>query len=320
MFQPSTTAHPGNAASAQRRNKITSALRAAFPYTVPILAGFLLTGITCGVFATSLGLPWWAPTLMSIAVFAGSAEFVTASLIAGAASPINAFITIFIVNARHLFYGLSMLERFRGDGKKRLYTIYAMCDETFSLNYATVPPDGVDRGWFMFFIALLNQIYWVAGCTLGGVAGGMLPLAEVKGISFAMTALFVVIFLDQWLKDRSHAGAVIGLIATAAALVVLGPGNFMMPALVLILLGALAVRKRVEPAYFSANPIQTAATPSASSATASSGFASTASASSASTTVGPAISACTSTASTASTTPADNLSKEIEEKKDGAAE
>ena len=242
-----------NAATASApRQGVLAAARAAFPCTVPILAGFLLTGATCGVFAVSLGLPGWAPTLLSIAVFAGSAEFVTASLIAGMASPISAFVTIFIVNARHLFYGLSMLERFRGGGKKALYSIYAMCDETFSLNYATEPPAGVDRGWFMFFIALFNQLSWVAGCTLGGVAGGMLPLGDIKGISFAMTALFVVIFLDQWLKDASHAGAVIGLAATALALAVLGAGNFMMPALVLILVAVLAVRKRVEPVYFPA--------------------------------------------------------------------
>lgn len=228
--------------------RLAPALRAAFPVTIPILAGFLLTGATCGVFAVSLGLEWWMPTVMSIVIFAGSAEFVVASMLAGAFNPLQAFITIFIVNARHLFYGLSMLERFRGVGRKRPYLIYAMCDETFSLNYTTEPPAGVDRGWYMFWISLLNQSYWVAGCTLGGIVGNLIP-STVQGISFAMTALFVVIFLDQWLKDASHAGALVGFAASIASLVAFGSSNFMIPSLVLILAGVTALRGRVEPAY-----------------------------------------------------------------------
>lgn len=235
----------------ETREKGTAAhaLRAAFPITIPILAGFLLTGMTCGIFAVSLGFPWWASTLMSVVVFAGSAEFVTASLAASGANPLSAFATIFIVNARHLFYGLSMLTRFRGAGRKKAYLIYAMCDETFSINYAAEPPQGVDRGWFMFWVSLLNQSYWVAGCTLGGIFGSMLPLDRVRGISFAMTALFVVIFLDQWLKDKSHAGAVVGLLATAASLALLGAERFMLPALVAMFVLVLALRRRVEPSY-----------------------------------------------------------------------
>ena len=228
---------------------VLDALKAAWPLTVPILAGFVVTGITCGVFSVSLGLPWWCPTLMSIAVFAGSAEFVTASLIAGAASPWTAFTTIFIVNARHLFYGLSMLERFRGVGAKRAYLVYALCDETFSLEFAGEPPAGVDRGWFMFWISLLDQSYWVVGCTLGGAFGSLLPLTQVKGISFAMTALFVVIFLDQWLKDASRLPAAIGFLAAGGALALMGPAGFMLPTLAAILALTLAARGHLEPRY-----------------------------------------------------------------------
>lgn len=238
-----STAAPRRTASGVR----AAALRAAIRPTLPILAGFVFMGIACGIYMGSLGLPWWVPTLMSIVIFAGSAEFVVASMLLGAFNPIQTFVMIFVVNARHLFYGISMLERFRGTGRKLPYLVFAMCDETFSLTYATEPPEGVDRGWFMFFVSLLDQLYWVVGCTLGGLFGTVIEL-NVEGISFAMTALFVVIFVDQWLKDASHAGAVIGVAASVAAVALFGPEGFMVPALATILVAVMAARSRIEPA------------------------------------------------------------------------
>lgn len=126
--------------------------------------------------------------------------------------------------------------------------MFGMCDETFSINYSTEPPAGVDRGWFMFFVTLLNQLYWVVGCTLGSFCGRALAL-NVEGISFAMTALFVVVFLDQWLKDAQHLSAVAGIVAAAVALVALGADSFMIPAMVLIVAAVTALRGRIEPAY-----------------------------------------------------------------------
>lgn len=231
-----------------RPHAISSALRAAIPPTLPILAGFVFLGITCGVYSVSLGLPWWTPTLMACLIFAGSAEFVVASMLVGPFAPLQAFVTVFIVNARHLFYGLSMLERFRGLGRKRPYLIFAQCDETFSINYSTRPPAGVDEGWFMFFVSLLNQLYWVVGCTLGGVLGSVAAL-NVAGVDFAMTALFVVIFLDQWTKDPSHASAVVGILASLVALALFGPDGFMIPALALILAAITVLRSHLEPIY-----------------------------------------------------------------------
>ena len=239
-----TTDAPTNAPA----GTVLPALRAAFPVTVPILAGFLFLGATCGVFSSSLGLPWWAPTFMSIAIFAGSAEFVVASMLVAPFNPLQTFLTIFIVNARHLFYGLSMLDRFRDTGAKKPYLIYAMCDETFSLNFGTEPPAGIDRSWYMLWVSILDQASWVIGCTAGGVFGSTLAL-DVKGISFAMTALFVVIFLDQWMKDASHASAIAGVALSAGALVVCGPNGFMIPSLVLILVAVTLLRPRVEPVY-----------------------------------------------------------------------
>ena len=240
--------------SAQRSagNVRLTALRAAFPYTLPILAGFLFLGITCGIYAASLGLPWWVPTLMACCIFAGSAEFVVASMLTATFNPLQTFIMVFVINARHLFYGISMLERFRTMGRKRPYLIFAMCDETFSINFSTRAPEGVDEGWFMTWVSVLNQSYWILGCTLGSLFGNALAM-EVEGISFAMTALFVVIFLDQWLKDASHAGAMIGLAASAGMLVLFGADSFILPAMALILVGVLAVRRKVEPKYAAAS-------------------------------------------------------------------
>ncbi len=238
---------PTPSSTLDRRGALAAALKAAFPHTIPILAGFIFLGITCGIYAQSLGLPWWIPSLMSVVIFAGSAEFVVASMLVGAFNPLQTFITIFVINARHLFYGLSMLERLRATGRKRAYLIFGMCDETFSIVHAVRAPRGVDEGWFMFFVTLLDHLYWIAGCTLGGICGSVLA-TELEGISFAMTALFVVIFVDQWLKDAVHAGAFAGLASSVAALVLFGPDGFIIPAMLGILIILTLARPRVEAA------------------------------------------------------------------------
>lgn len=203
-------------------------------------------GITCGIYATSLGLPWWIPPLMACLIFAGSAEFVVASMLTAPFNPVQVFLTVFIINARHLFYGLSMLERFRDQGRKRPYLIFAMCDESFSINFSAQAPSGVDEGWFMTFVSLLNQLYWVVGCTLGSLFGSALAL-QVEGVSFAMTALFTVILLDQWLKEPVPASEIIGIVAAFAALLLFGPDMFMIPAMLFILAAVTLVRSRLEP-------------------------------------------------------------------------
>ena len=143
-----------------------AALKAAFPATVPILAGFLFLGMTYGIYAHTLGFNFLYPLLMSLTIFAGSMEFVTVNMLLGAFDPFSAFLMALMINARHLFYGIAMLDKFKGTGLKKIYLIYGMCDETFSVNYITDVPKGIDRGWFMFFVTLLNQLYWVAGGTV----------------------------------------------------------------------------------------------------------------------------------------------------------
>ena len=221
------------------------ALRAAFPHTVPILTGFLFLGMTYGVYVASLGFSWVYPTLMAMTIYAGSMEFVTANMLLGAFNPLQAFVMTLMVNARHLFYGLAMLDRFRGLGWKKLYLIFGMCDETFSVTCSTRAPEGVDEGWFMTFVTLLDQLYWVMGAALGGLCGSLLTL-NTAGLDFVMTAMFVVIFLENWLKEKNHTSSLLGLALPCACLVLFGAQHFILPSMAAILLALTALRGRLE--------------------------------------------------------------------------
>lgn len=215
-------------------NKKMRALRAAFPYTLPIFAAFWFLGLTYGIYMHVCGFSFWYPMLMSATIFAGSAEFVAADMLLGAFNPLQALIMTLMINARHLFYGISMLNKYRGNGLKDLYLIFGMCDESFSINYtANIPPD-VDRGWFMFFVTLLNHFYWFSGATLGGIFGALLNF-NTEGLDFVMTAMFVVIFLEQWLKDEQHTSALVGLGIAGLSLLLFGADNFLIPAMLAIL-------------------------------------------------------------------------------------
>ena len=221
------------------------ALRAAFPHTVPILTGFLFLGMTYGVYMASLGFSWIYPTLMALTIYAGSMEFVTANMLLGAFNPLQALAMTLMVNARHLFYGLAMLDRFRGLGWKKLYLIFGMCDETFSVTCSVRAAEGVDEGWFMTFVTLLDQLSWVLGAALGGLCGSLLTL-NTEGLDFVMTAMFVVIFLENWLKEENHTSSLLGLGLPLMCLVFFGAQNFILPSMAAILLALTALRGRLE--------------------------------------------------------------------------
>ena len=209
-----------------------AALKAAFPQTIPVLTGYFVLGLGYGIYVQSLGLPIWLPPLMGTVVYGGSLEFVLASLLLGSFSPLSAFLMALMIQARHLFYGLTMLERYQGYGPRGFYMIYAMSDETFSITCSAEPPEGVDRGWFMFFITLLDQIYWVS----------------TEGVDFVMTAMFVVIFLNQWDKEKQHYSGFIGLVVPFVCLLVFGSGSFLIPSMICILVLLLVLRKPIEQA------------------------------------------------------------------------
>lgn len=223
----------------------TKALRAAFPYTLPICVAFLFLGMSYGFLMRSQGFSFLYPMLMSLFIFAGSMEFVTVNLLLlPTFQPLHAFLLAVMVNARHLFYGLTVLEKFRGTGWKKPYLIFGLCDETFSIHCAVEPPEGVDRGWFMFFTTVLNQLYWVAGATLGALLGYVIRFNS-EGIEFVMTALFVVLFLEQWDKAKDHRPALVGLGCSLVCLLVLGSEHFLLPAMALILVCFFVLRRRM---------------------------------------------------------------------------
>lgn len=218
------------------------ALAAAFPYTIPILAGFLFLGFTYGMVMHAAGFSFWYPMVMSLTIFAGSMEFLTVNLLLSPFQPLQVLLLTLLVNARHLFYGLAMLDRYKGIGIKKIYLIFGMCDESFSINCTVLPPADVDRGWFYTFVTLLDHSYWVLGATMGGVFGAFLPIST-EGLDFVMTAMFVVIFLEQWQKEERHTSALLGLALSAACLVCFGADGFMLPSMALILGSLMLLRK-----------------------------------------------------------------------------
>lgn len=226
------------------RIKENAALRSAFPYTVPVLTGYICLGFAFGVLmaANGYGVGW--ALLTSIICFAGSGQFVAASLMVAAFDPVQALALALMINARHIFYGLGMLEKYRGLGKVRPFLIYGLTDETFSLVSSLEPPEGAARKRFYFWITFLHWLYWQIGTVLGNLAGHLITF-DTTGIDFVLTALFVVLFLEQWKKEENRPAGVIGLVCAVAALLLFGADNLIIPAMVLILAVLLGGRKRL---------------------------------------------------------------------------
>lgn len=231
----------------RKNNVCYLSLKAAFPYTLPIFAGFWFLGMAYGMYMNVAGFSFWYPMLMSFFILGGSLEFVAVTMLTSSFAPLQVLIMTLLIQARHLFYGISMLEHFKGLGWKRCYLIFGLCDETFSINYTAKIPEGIDRGWFMFFVTLLNHFYWVSGATMGGVLGSMLTF-DMEGLDFVMTAMFVVIFMEQWAKERKHYTAFIGIGTAFACLVVFGATSFMLPTMGCILFLLLFFRRQIEKA------------------------------------------------------------------------
>jgi 4-azaleucine resistance transporter AzlC len=221
------------------------ALKAAFPYTIPIFAGFWFLGLAYGIYMNVSGFSFVYPMIMSLIIFGGSLEFVAVEMLLSPFAPIQVLIMTLLIQARHLFYGISMLDKFKDMGWKKFYLIFGMCDETFSINYTAQIPDDVDRGWFMFFVTLLNHFYWVSGATIGGLVGSLIHF-NTDGISFVMTSMFVVIFMEQWMKEKHHISAYIGLGAAALCLLIFGTDSFMIPTMIMIIALLAACRRPLE--------------------------------------------------------------------------
>ena len=226
-------------------NKYAKALKAAFPHTIPIFAGFWFLGLAYGIYMNVSGFSFVYPMLMSLTIFGGSLEFVAVTMLLAPFAPVQTFIMTLLIQARHLFYGISMLDKFKDMGWKRFYLIFGMCDETFSINYTADIPEDVDKGWFMFFVTLLNHMYWFTGATIGGLVGSLLTF-NTEGLDFVMTAMFVVIFLEQFRKEKKPYTAMIGLGSALVCLIIFGANSFMIPAMICILALLTALKRPME--------------------------------------------------------------------------
>lgn len=230
------------------------ALKAAFPHTIPILAGFLFLGLSYGIYMSVSGFSFVYPMIMSLVIFGGSLEFIAVSMLMAPFAPLQTFLLALMIQARHLFYGIAMLDRYKGTGLKKIYLIYGMCDESFSINFsAKIPPD-VDEGWFMFFVNLLNQLYWFTGSTVGGLLGSLISF-NTKGIEFVMTAMFIVIFMDQVMKEKQPWTGIIGGVSAVFCLLLFGSEQFLIPTMVCILILLTIFRRPLELGVFKNSPV-----------------------------------------------------------------
>ena len=222
--------------------KSNSALRAAFPTTVPVMTGYLCLGFAYGLLMVSQGFsPVW-PILMSLVVFGGSIQFLAVSLLASAFDPVATFFLSVMVNARHIFYGLSMLEAYRGTGAAKLPLVALLTDETFSVVSATKPPEGVSKKDYCLWVSFLDYLYWVGGTAAGAFLGNLLTF-DTTGMDFALTALFVVLFMEQWKKKDNRFSGLVGITASALVLALFGAESMVIPAMVMILIVLLGRRK-----------------------------------------------------------------------------
>lgn len=212
----------------------------AFIKTVPVMAGYIVLGMGFGILLSGKGYgPFWA-FLMSAMIYAGSMQYVGVGLIAGGASLLSTFLTTLIVNARHLFYSISMIDLYSDAGRKKPYMIFALTDETYSLLCDGQVPEDTDPQTYRFLVSLLNQIYWILGSVAGSFLGAVLPF-DTTGIDFSMTALFVATFVEQWTAQKDHLSALTGVIASVLSLCLFGPDRFLIPAMLMITAALLLV-------------------------------------------------------------------------------
>lgn len=218
------------------------AIKRVFLDTVPVLTGYLFLGAGFGILLseTGYGIGW--AFFMSLFMFAGSGQYLAVSLLASQASLISTAIATLLVNARHLFYGISLVDAYKDAGKKKFYMIFGLTDETYSLVTQNQPPEGMSRHLYCFLVTLFDHIYWICGCVLGNVMGAALPIS-FEGVEFVLTALFVTMFVEQWLSSKNHLPALIGVASTALCLLIFGSEIFLIPSMVLIALLLTVSRK-----------------------------------------------------------------------------
>ena len=225
-------------------HKKRRAFHYAFHTSIPIMAGYGFLGLTYGIYMHEQGFNFLYPMLLAITVYAGSAEFLIGNILLGSFQPLQTFFLVLMVNARHLFYGLSMLDKYKGLGWKKFFLIFGMSDETFALTNTTSIPKGVDRGWFLLWVTWLDETYWVIGATLGGLIGPLLTF-DLSGLDFVLTAMFTAIFTDNWIREKNHTSSVSGVIICGLCLIIFGADKFIIPSMTVILVFLILMRKKL---------------------------------------------------------------------------
>lgn len=209
------------------------ALKTVFLDTVPVMTGYLFLGAGFGILLQQSGYGVWWALCMSLFVFAGSGQYLAVELLAGGASLLSSVVATVLVNARHLFYGISLLDTYKNAGKKKWYMIFGLTDETYSLVTQNEPPEGMHRSTYCLIVTALDHLYWIVGCTAGALIGSVLPFA-LTGMEFVLTALFVTMLVEQWLTHDDHRPAVIGTVCSLACLLLFGKDVFLIPSMVLM--------------------------------------------------------------------------------------
>ncbi len=226
-------------------NGYRNAFRRAFPYTIPVFTGYIFIGIAFGVMYAEKGYSFLWAILMSVLVYAGSGQYLAVNFFVPGISFLHIIFMTLMVNVRHIFYGISLLEKFNKIGRKRWYMIFALTDETYSLLCTTKIPRDVDAEKFLFAISILDHSYWILGSAIGAIAGTILPINS-QGIDFAMTALFLVIFVEQWFEKKNRIPEVIGVAVALGCLWIFGADNFILPTMIIVIAVLFIGKKRLD--------------------------------------------------------------------------
>ena len=227
-----------------KKTEIKKAFREAFPTTIPVLTGFLALGIAYGILMKTNGYGVIWAFLMSAVCFCGSMQFAAITFLTTVFDPLGAFFLSLLVNARHLFYGISLLQKYKGTGKLKFFLIYLLCDETYSIVSSKEPKEGINRKYFYGFVSFLDYIYWITGTVIGSIAGGFITF-NTKGLDFALTALFVVLFAEQMKVRENWILGFIGIFSTVLCLVIFGADNLVIPAMIMIIILLTTGRNRL---------------------------------------------------------------------------
>lgn len=236
-----------------RRKELVTALKDAFPYTIPVLVGFSVLGIAYGVLMSSKGYAPIFSILMSLIAFCGSMQYVAITLLVSTFQPFSALLLSILVNARHIFYGLSMIKKYEPMKKAKLFLIFTLCDETFTVLCNATPKEGTNKTMFYVLVSLLNYLYWSIATAVGAFIGSRITF-DTAGLDFALTALFVVMFVEQWKSTKNHKPAMLGVICSVFSLILVGDTFFILVAMFFILALTILGRRQMETEEERRNP------------------------------------------------------------------